>query len=109
MSPGSIIFSDGLAAYKKKLTKMGYTHDSVSHQVGQYAKNSKKKVLKGFRVHTNTIEGVWGNFKNWVRGKKGAYRDRYPLYLYEFMWRHNTRITTPNSEVFHEILKLLCN
>ena len=76
---------------KKKLVEMGYTHDSVSHQAGQYAKNSKKKALKGIRVHTNTI-----------------YRDRYPLYLYEFMWRHNIRITAPKSDVFHEILKLLC-
>ena len=105
---GSIIFSDGLAAYKNQLTKMGFTHDYVSHQAGQYAKNSKKKKLKGIRVHTNTIEGVWGNFKNWIRGKKGVYRDRYPLYLYEFMWRHNTRIKAPNSDIFHEILKLLC-
>ena len=108
ISPGSIIFSDGLAAYKKKLAEMGFTHDFVSHQAGQYAKNSRKKKLKGIRVHTNTIEGVWGNFKNWIRGKKGVYRDRYPLYLYEFMWRHNIRITAPNSDVFHEILKLLC-
>ena len=108
VAAGSIVFSDGLAAYKSQLAKMGYTHDFVSHQAGQYAKNSKKKVLKGVRVHTNTIEGVWGNFKNWVRGKKGIYRARYPLYLYEFMWRHNIRITAPTSNVFHEILKLLC-
>ena len=108
VSAGSIVFSDGLAAYKNKLVEMGFTHDFVSHQAGQYAKNSRKKKLKGIRVHTNTIEGVWGNFKNWVRGKKGVYRDRYPLYLYEFMWRHNTRILAPKSDIFHELLKLLC-
>ena len=105
---GTIIFSDGLAAYKNKLVEMGYKHDSVSHQAGEYAKNSRKKQLKGLRVHINTIEGVWGNFKNWIRGKLGVNRQRYPLYLYEFMWRHNTRITAPKSDFFHEILKLLC-
>ena len=98
--PGSIIFSDGLAAYKNKLVEMGYKHDFVSHQAGEYAKNSRKKPLKGLRVHINTIEGVWGNFKNWIPGKLGVNRHRYPLYLYEFLWRHNAGITTPNCNFF---------
>ena len=102
--PGSIIMSDGLAAYKRNIIKMGYRHHYVSHQDGEYAKRTDS--FYGV-VHINTIEGIWGNYKNFLRAKKGVKTHRHPLYLYEFMWRHNTKITNPDSSIFHEILKLM--
>ena len=60
VAPGTIIFSDGLAAYRIKLVEMGYKHDFVSHQAGEYAKNSKKKQLKGLRVHHKYHRGGVG-------------------------------------------------
>ena len=40
--PGSSIFSDELAAYKKNLTEMGFTHDYVKLEKGQYVKCNRK-------------------------------------------------------------------
>ena len=52
---GSIVFSDGLRAYKSKLKRMGYQHSSVNHQSGEYARQSSQ--YDGVVVHTNSIEG----------------------------------------------------
>ena len=58
VNQGSIIFSDGLAAYKSKLKQMGYKHSYVNHQKGEYARESSEYDL--VVVHTNSIEGTWG-------------------------------------------------
>ena len=62
----------------------------IAYEDGEYAKVD-------VTVHTNSIEGVWGNFKNFIRGMKGLKRHKYPLYLYEFMWRLNVNIVSPKS------------
>ena len=86
---GSIVFSDGLIAYKNNLKKMGYQHDYVNHQKGEYAKTA---TVFDSVVHINSIEDAWSCYKNFLRGKKGIKSDRHPLHLYEFMWRQNIKL-----------------
>ena len=84
---------------------MGYQHSSVNHQSGEYARQSSQ--YDGVVVHTNSIEGVWGSYKNWLRGMKGDGKERHRPYLYEFMWRHNIAVTAPKSPILMEVLKLM--
>lgn len=82
---GSIIISDGHSAYLG--TK--FTHKSVSHEKGEYAKDT---------YHTANIDCFWSQFK---RGIKGLYHQISPkhtdAYAKEFTMRHNTRKISTNS------------
>ena len=51
---------------QSKLKRMGHQHSSVNHQSGEYARQSSQ--YDGVVVHTNSIECVWGSYKNWLRG-----------------------------------------
>lgn len=43
-------------------------------------------------VHTNSIEGFFGNLKNGIRGTYHAVSSRWlPSYLNEYAWRYNER------------------
>ncbi len=71
------------ARYYSELKK-GYTHETVSHKDGEYARGS---------VTTNSIEGYFSIFK---RGMKGVYQHcsekHLHRYLAEFDFRYNNRI-----------------
>lgn len=88
---GTAIMSDKLGAYKKTL-KLGYGHMSVNHW--------KKEYVRGI-VHTNTIEGFWGQLK---RSIKGTYHFVSPQhlqsYVEEFAFRYNHR----ESPIFQTLI-----
>ena len=68
----------------------------------------KVRVRVRVRVNnTNTIDGYWGSFKNAMRGMKSLRREHQPLFLAEFMWRHNATVTNPSRCLFEQILALL--
>lgn len=54
----SLIMSDEWKPYKG-LKKLGYYHETVNH--------SKREYVKG-AIHTNTIEGFWGQMKGSIKG-----------------------------------------
>lgn len=78
----SRIMTDDSPIYKR-LSKRGYSHQSVNH--------SKYEYVKG-EVHTNTIEGFWSQLKRSIRGTYVSVSPKYlPQYLDEFAFRYNHR------------------
>ena len=78
---GSTIHTDESRIYSR--VKRDFTHEFVNHSKEEYVKAG---------VHTNTIEGFWGNMK---RGIDGTYHSVSPKYLQsyvnEFVFRYNLR------------------
>jgi len=75
-----VIYHDGLATYSN-LHEIGYKHKVVFH--------NKKFVTKD-GVHTNTIEGLWGNVRQKISSMHGLKSEaRLAAYLDEFSFRQN--------------------
>jgi hypothetical protein len=82
VNPSTILFTDDWQAYKP--VKRDYIdHRIINHSAGVYVEGD---------VHTNTIEGFFGNLKT---GMRGAYKHVSPRYLQsyldEYAFRHNHR------------------
>jgi len=74
------IFHDGLATYSK-LHELGYKHEVVYH-------NREFVTKEG--VHTNTIEGLWGNFRQRIAMMHGMKNSsRLSAHMDEFSFRQN--------------------
>ena len=82
VNPMSMIFTDDWQAYKP-LRGEFLSHRIINHSAGLYVDGE---------VHTNTIEGFFGNLKT---GMRGAYKKVSPRYLQsyvnEYAWRYNAR------------------
>ena len=93
ISKDAIVMSDEYSAYKK-LNRLGYRSHRVKHGKGTYVLGD---------IHTNTIEGFWGQLK---RGITGTYHHASQKYLQhyvdEFAFRYNVR-HSPYS-VFEEMI-----
>ncbi|MCA1832766.1 MAG: IS1595 family transposase [Actinobacteria bacterium] len=82
--PGSMVFTDEWGAYER-LGKMGYSHSRVHHS---------SKVYVSGTVHTQSIEGFWGNTKRGIRGVyHGVSQEYLQDYLDEYVFRYNHRGT----------------
>lgn len=79
---GSVIHSDELLTYRS-LGSKGYTHKTVNHGKGEYAKDG---------CHVNTLEGFWARLQLSIRGThihvSGKHLDKYAN---EFEYRFNRR------------------
>lgn len=88
------LMTDEFRAYKKT-PLLGYQHSSVKHGKRHFAKKGD--------VHTNTIEGFWGQVK---RSLDGTYHVVSPkhlqTYLNEFSYRYSRR--TSALPVFFHVL-----
>jgi transposase len=73
-----------------------YDHAVINHSAGSYVDGN---------IHTNTIEGFFGNLKT---GMRGAYKKISPKYLQsyldEYAWRHNNRYHGQRS-LFHALVR----
>lgn len=79
---GTTLMTDELWAYKY-LPQYGYKRRTVKHSIKQYVR------AKG-HVHTNTIEGFWGQFKTSIRGTYHAVSKKHlQSYVDEFAFRRN--------------------
>lgn len=76
------IMTDESSSYRA-LKRDGWKHDSVNHGIYEYARGD---------VHTNTVEGFFGNLR---RGLDGIYhsvsKKHLHRYLSEFEFRYNHR------------------
>jgi transposase len=82
VNPASIIFTDDWQAYKP-LRREYLDHRIINHSIGEYVHGD---------VHTNTIEGFFGNLKTGMRGAyKKVSRKWLQSYLDEYAWRYNQR------------------
>ncbi len=88
----SLMATDEHTGYKG-LSKIGYPHEAVSHQRGEYVRGN---------VHTANLDSFWSLLK---RGVIGTYhkvsKDYLPLYLAEFSYRHNNR---QNPDIFGDVI-----
>ena len=82
VNPSSLIFTDDWQAYKP-LKPEYLDHRIINHSAGVYVDGD---------MHTNTIEGFFGNLKT---GMRGAYKKVSPRYLQsyldEYAFRYNHR------------------
>ena len=76
----------------KPLAREYAGHRVINHSAGVYVLGN---------VHTNTIEGFFGNLKTGMRGTyKGVSRKWLQSYLDEYAWRYNQRHRGERS-MFH--------
>lgn len=91
--PASILYTDDYHAYKA-MGKRGYTHHRINHSARIYVQGD---------VHTQTIEGFFGHFKNDVRGTHHAISHRWlQAYVNEWVWKWNHR--RDDRAMFHALL-----
>jgi transposase len=80
--PASMIYTDDYHGYKK-LGQKGYTHRRINHSARVYVDGD---------VHTQTIEGFFGLFKNGIRGAYHSVSQKWLQgYVNEYVWRYNRR------------------
>ena len=81
--PSSMIFTDEWKGYTHRIARDYAGHHRIRHESHVYVDGD---------VHTNTIEGFFGLFKNGIRGVYHAVSERYlQSYLDEYAWRYNHR------------------
>jgi len=93
VNPDAFLLTDDWAAYKP--LRHEYEHGVISHSIGSYVNGN---------LHTNTIEGAFGNLKTGMRGTYKHVSDKYlQSYLDEYAWRYNHR-NNRRRAMFHELL-----
>ncbi len=81
--PSSHIFTDEW---------LGYTHRVGSRYLAHHRIRHEDKVYVSGNVHTQTVEGWFGNMKNGIRGTYHSVSSKWlPSYLSEYAWRYNRR------------------
>ena len=62
-----------------RLPEWGYTHRTVCHAAGEFARDDDGD---GFgEVHVNTLEGFWSLLRSWLRPHRGISQEKLPNYL----------------------------
>ena len=96
VAKGSLIYTDEYNVYAR-LPAWGYTHKTVCHGQGEYARDEDGD---GFcEVHVNTMEGLWSLLRSWfarsgrtwLRPHRGISQEKLPDYLGFFQFVHNAR------------------
>ena len=88
VSAGTLIYTDEYDIYAR-LEAWGYSHKSVCHSAGEYARDEDGD---GFcEVHVNTMEGFWSLLRSWLRPHRGISQEKLPIYLGFFEFVHNAR------------------
>ena len=88
IAPSSTVYTDEYGIYNR-LSEWGYTHRTVCHAAGEFARDEDGD---GFcEVHVNTMEGFWSLLRSWLRPHRGISQERLPLYLGFFEFVHNVR------------------
>ncbi len=95
---GSRICSDTWRAYTGLATR-GYLHRTVKHLEKEYVQGKN---------HINGLEGFFGYLKRKLASKGGVRRERFSLFLSEYVWRYNYRQLTVRQKT-NRLLKLLEN
>jgi transposase-like protein len=95
VDPTAIIFTDDWRPYRP-LRREYAGHNVINHSAGAYVEGD---------IHTNTIEGFFGNLKTGMRGTyKQVSRKWLQSYLDEYAWRYNQRNRDGRS-MFHLLVK----
>lgn len=94
VNPEAILFTDDWRPYRP-LSKEYAGHRIINHSAGVYVLGD---------IHTNTIEGFFGNLKTGMRGAYKQVSNKWlQSYLDEYTWRYNERFRDVRS-MFHSLL-----
>jgi transposase len=93
LDPAAFMLTDDWAAYKP--LRREFDHAVINHSAGSYVEGN---------IHTNTIEGFFGNLKTGMRGAYKKVSSKWlQSYLDEYAWRHNNRYHGQRS-MFHALV-----
>lgn len=93
---GSIIHTDEQRAYRV-LSRSGFTHSNISHSKGEYVRAE---------VHTNSIEGFWGQLKRSIHGTFHQVSPTHlQAYVDEFAFRYNHRAAVTEAPIFPRLVE----
>ena len=88
IAPGTVVFTGEYDIYAR-LPQWGYTHQTVCHAAGEFARDDDGD---GFcEVHVNALEGFWSLLRSWLRPHRGVSQEKLPLDLGLFESVHNVR------------------
>jgi len=94
VNPSSILITDDWMAYKP-LKREFLDHRVINHSAGVYVEGT---------IHTNSVEGIFGNVKTGIHGAyKHVSRKWLQSYLDEYAWRHNAQ--RGGASLFLQLLK----
>jgi transposase-like protein len=100
---GSTVITDGYKSYIP--LKTYYNHKTINHSEGEYSRTEEDKNKKAFKVHTNTIEGLFGHIRRTIDGTYHFISEKHAQsYLNEIQHRFNTR-NILDFERFNEYLQ----
>ncbi len=72
-----------------RLTEWGYSHQTVCHPHGAYARDEDGD---GFHeVQVNTMASCWSLLRSWLRPHRGVSQERLPVYIGFFQFVHSAR------------------
>ncbi len=95
VNPSAFLLTDDWQAYKP-LGAEYLDHRVINHSAGVYVLGD---------MHTNTIEGFFGNLKTGMRGTYKHVSDKWiQSYLDEYAYRYNERLRGPRA-MFHNLLE----
>ncbi len=94
--PSSMIFTDEWLGYTYRVERRYQGHKRIRHADRVYVSGD---------VHTQTVEGFFGNLKNGIRGVYHSVSSKWlQSYLNEYAWRYNERNNTQRS-MFESLLE----
>ena len=71
IQPGSRLYTDEYDIYNH-LSEAGYTHKTVNHSAGEYARDDDGDGFHELRV--NTLEGFWLLLRSWLRPHRAFHK-----------------------------------
>jgi hypothetical protein len=93
---GSLVCTDEHSAYDL-LRSHGFKHERIAHGKGEYVRAE---------VHTNSIEGFWGQLKRSVNGTFHQVSPKYlQAYVDEFSFRYNRRASLTEAPIFPRLVE----
>ena len=91
-SDSGTCYSDESNAYNHVRTQK-LDHRTVCHSAKEWARDDDGDGIN--EVHTNTIEGLWTELRNFLRRFKGVSKHYIHLYIAMFEWMHNLKKVSP--------------
>jgi transposase-like protein len=87
-SESGVCYSDESNAYNR-VSSEKLAHHTVCHSAREWARDDNGDGIN--EVHTNTIEGLWTELRNFLRKFKGVSKHFIHLYVAIFEWMHNLK------------------
>ena len=98
-SPESCCYTDEWLGYRG-IDQQQRNHKTVCHGQKEWARDDDGDGIR--ENHTNTIEGIWTGFRNYLRRFRGVHKKYLDQYAAVFEWTFNLKNLQP------EIVQAFC-